>query len=81
MADKPTASTGATSGNRCVLMAPGIAESGQTDKYKKIGDGTLTNTMPIGGKDASISHGPQQVAAQDINRSWQHPWPDSAGIH
>ena len=43
------------SGNRRVLMATGIAEytgvaeSGQTDKYKYFLDGTLTITKPIGG--------------------------------
>ena len=45
----------------------GVAESGQTDKYKKVFDDILTNTMPIGGKDASIVISrPRQVAAQDI---------------
>ena len=35
-------------------MATGIAESGQTDKYKKVFGDILTNTSPNGGHDASI---------------------------
>ena len=50
-------------------MAPGIAESGQTDKYNRFGGDILTITMPIGGKDASINNKrPRQVAAQDIEQ-------------
>ena len=46
-------------------MATGVAESVDTDKYKRIGGDILT-IQAHWGQDASINNKPRQVAAQDI---------------
>ena len=56
MADRPLQAQRTTSGIRRVLMATGVAESDDKINIKGFLDCTLTMTMPIGGKDASINN-------------------------